>query len=363
MYLNESPLATSTCGGVDSYLGNYGDGASLQGLGDNCGTVCHTLQSLEKSAERLCSLVGPSAPRCINARQMVMRVRAGAIAGGCNCQATSPSVQSPRRPFADRGFGGLGQLTVPPRQRPTLTTGGPQLQMPPHETITGFPQDVTSLNAAQIALVNRTAEFIVRSWSGTTPITSVRVTGYINTNEWQSGLGERRATAVRDALVSAINRLRPGLVTRLRWKTEDRGLSSFAKVDVFLWAGPTPPPVPPLLRLPSPAEAARTLVQPGQETPEQRIQRILRELPPAPAQRRSFSQMFWQRVDQQLNSTMSRLNVPTSLRGHLRAGVHAAINRGSEALLNEIVGATRLPGETQEAIRSTTRALLAVPIR
>jgi hypothetical protein len=234
--------------------------------------------------------------------------------------------------------------------------------MPPHETISGFPPDGASLNAAQIASLNRTADFIARSWTGTAPITSVRVTGYINPNEWQSGLGERRATAVRDALVTALGRLRPGLATRIRWITEDRGFSSFAKVDIFLWAGPTQPPVPPLIRIPSPAEAARRLVPPGPETPEQRIQRILRELPPAPPTRRSFSQMFWQRVDEQLNSVMSRLNVPTALRGYLRDGVHAAIRRGSEALLNEVVGATRLPGEAQEAIRTTARALLEVPV-
>jgi hypothetical protein len=235
--------------------------------------------------------------------------------------------------------------------------------MPPFETITGFPQGGSSLSAAQIASLNRTGEFIARSWSGTSPITSVRVTGYVNANEGQPDLGERRANAVRDALVNAILRLQPGLPARIRWITEDRGLSTFAKVDVFLWAGPTQPPVPPLVRVPSPAEVARRIVPLGPETPEQRIQRILRELPPVPVQRRSFSQMFWQRVDEQLNSVMNRLNVPASLRGHVRDGLHAAIRRGSEALLNEIVGATRLPGETQEAIRTTARALLEVPIR
>jgi hypothetical protein len=72
--------------------------------------------------------------------------------------------------------------------------------------------------------------------------------------------------------------------------------------------------------------------------------------------------MFWQKVDEKLNSTMSRLDVPRSLRGHIRDGVHAAIRRGSEALLNQIVSATGLPSEVQDAIRGTVRGLIQVPI-
>ena len=70
-------------------------------------------------------------------------------------------------------------------------------------------------------------------------------------------LGQQRAVAVRDALVQALGSIRPGLATRLRWITEDRGLSAVSKVEIYLWAGPTPPPVPPLVRIPSPAEVAR----------------------------------------------------------------------------------------------------------
>ena len=169
--------------------------------------------------------------------------------------------------------------------------------------------------------------------------------------------------AVRDALVTALGRLRSTLPGQIRWVIEDRGFSPLAKVEIYLWAGSTPPPVPPLVRIPSPAEAARRIVPLGPETPEQRIQRILRTLPPAPPPKRSFNQMFWRRVDEQLDSAMSRLNVPHSLRSHIRDGAHAAIRRGSEAVLNQIVAATDLPTQIQEAIRTTVRGLLDVPIQ
>jgi hypothetical protein len=257
----------------------------------------------------------------------------------------------------------MGQLTLPPRPRPSLLQPGLQLRMPPHDTITGFPRDVATLSQAQLQRVNSTAQFIANTWPGTAAVTSIRLTGYIISEEWQAGLGERRALAVRDALISALGRLQPGLPTRIRWIIEDRGLSTIPKVEIYLWSGPTPPPVPPLIRIPSPAEAARKAIPLGPETPEQRLQRILRTLPPAPPPRRSFTDMFWQRVDEKLNSTMSRLDVPRSLRGHIRDGVHAAIRRGSEALLNQIVSATGLPSEVQESIRGTVRALIQVPIR
>ncbi len=279
-------------------------------------------------------------------------------------ESSSPAPTPAARPAPPAltlsGWGRFGQL--PPRRSRASLPGDLQLRMPAFETIAGFARGGAGLNAAQIDRVNRTAEFIARSWTGTSPITSIRVTGYIDRDEGQSDLGQQRAVAVRDALVVALGRQQPGLATRLRWITEDRGLSTAAKVEIYLWAGPTPPPVPPLVRIPSPAEVARTAVPMRPETPEERIQRILKTTPPSPPRRRSVSQAVWQRVDEGLDSTMSRLRVPPSLRKPIRDGVHAAISRGSEAFLKQILEASDLPGEVQEAIRGTVQGLLQVPL-
>jgi hypothetical protein len=234
--------------------------------------------------------------------------------------------------------------------------------MPAFETITGFARDGASLSAAQLGRVKRAAEFIAQSWRGTSPITSIRVTGYIDANEAESDLGQRRAAAVRDALLRALGSARPGLATRLRWIVEDRGFSSVAKVEIYLWHGPTPPPVPPLVRVPSPAEAARRVAPMRPETPEARIRRIITTPPPTPHPRKSFSQMFWNKVDDNLNSTMSRLGVPQSLRGPLRDAAHAAIERGAESLLNKALDQTGLGNEAKEAIRASVRAAARTPI-
>jgi hypothetical protein len=114
--------------------------------------------------------------------------------------------------------------------------------MPAFATLTGFARGGASLNAAQLERVKRAAEFIAQSWRSTSPITSIRITGYIDANEGQSDLGQRRAVTVRDALLRALGSARPGLATRLRWIVEDRGFSPVAKVEIYLWHGPTPPP-------------------------------------------------------------------------------------------------------------------------
>jgi outer membrane protein OmpA-like peptidoglycan-associated protein len=279
-------------------------------------------------------------------------------------ETTPPPAPIPPRAVPPRsnlsGWGQFGELL--PRPHNPLT-GGLQLRMPAFATLTGFARGGASLNTAQLERVKRAAEFVAQSWRGTSPITSIRITGYIDAREWQSDLGQRRAVAVRDALLRALGSARPGLATRLRWIIEDRGFSPVAKVEIYLWHGPTPPLVPPLVRLPSPAEAARTVAPMRPETPEERIQRILRTSMPSQPVRRTFREAFWRQVDERLNSAMGRLGVPNSLRGPIRDGVHAAIERGSAALLDQVLEASGLPGEVQEALRETVRATggLTVP--
>jgi hypothetical protein len=177
-------------------------------------------------------------------------------------EAEPPSPPPPQRPPQRAAppaanLSGWRRFGEPPPRRRSSITNGLQLRMPAFTTISGFRPGSAILSTAQVEEVKRAAEFIARSWPGSSPVTSVRITGYIDANEAQSDLGQRRAVAVRDALVQALGSIRPGLATRLRWITEDRGLSVVSKVEIYLWVGPTPMPVPPLVRIPSPAEVAR----------------------------------------------------------------------------------------------------------
>jgi hypothetical protein len=66
-------------------------------------------------------------------------------------------------------------------------------------------------------------------------------------------------------------------------------------------------------------------------------------------------------MDETLNSTMSRVGVPPSLRGPVRDAAHAAIRQGGEGILNRAPDETGMSSEAKEAIRSTVRAAAQTP--
>ena len=94
------------------------------------------------------------------------------------------------------GWGRFGE--PPPGRRPSLSNGL-QLRMPAFTTITGFTRGGASLSAAQLEGVKRAAEFIARSWPGASPVTSVRITGYIDAQRIavRPGAATRRRRARR----------------------------------------------------------------------------------------------------------------------------------------------------------------------
>jgi hypothetical protein len=134
-------------------------------------------------------------------------------------------------------------------------------------------------------------------------------------------------------------------------------------VEVFV----APPlPTPPIssdrpVRLPTPEEAARRAIH--EETTNEKISRILRTPSPAPLARRSFSQMFWQRVDEKLDSAMNRVGVPEQLRSKIREGAHAAITRGAEAIFDQVLDAAEVTGAARQALKNAVSAALQTPVR
>ena len=265
------------------------------------------------------------------------------------------------------GFSGLSepgaQLRTPrllQRQEPTwrtrarLTPDSP-LRMPPYATITGFAENQAQLTSAQLQSIQTTAQMIVHSWRTMSPITSLRVSGYANNYETVPRIDIQRTQNVRDALVRALFALDTNLPRRIRWEPDEpRGVTAGApRVEIFAWAGITPPPPrQPDPRIPPPAD-----FDPGES-----IDRFLRTLPPRPPGR-SISGWFWNEVDTRLNSVMSRLNVPQKLRGPIRDGAHAAIERGADAIFNQVLDAAQLTGAPRDALSATVRGLLQQPVR
>jgi hypothetical protein len=251
------------------------------------------------------------------------------------------------------------------------------LRLPPFEVLRGFGPGRWRLDQTHLAQIQRLAEHIVRTWTTTSPVTGIKFVGYADPVERQTAV--QRVGAARAALVDAISRLNAAVLPGIELSSEDGGSSPaqdgvVRRVEILLWVGfgiPFAPPaqrpsvwalpqirVSPPVRIPTPAEVARKVYSMQPETPEERIRRILTTLPPSSRPPRSFSQMFWATVDQSLDSAMSRIGVPQSLRGLLRDGAHAAISRGAEETLNRVLDASGLSSNAREAIRSTVRAAI-----
>jgi hypothetical protein len=206
-------------------------------------------------------------------------------------------------------------------------------------------------------------------------------------------LGKQRALAVQQALVEALNRRSAGIASQLEIIPQTAGeklpvgdprtpagRAHNRRVAIFLDSDEpgqsTPQPTAPgassgrpqsptsarPIRIPTPEEVARRRVPIRPETPEERLNRILRTPLPSRPPRRSFSQMFWRALDNRLNATMGSLNIPSAWRNPIREAAHAAIRRGGEAGLNAVMDLAGLGSQAKEAVRATVRGALQMPI-
>jgi OmpA family len=284
------------------------------------------------------------------------------------------------------------------RQRQTMVFRPTTIRVQPFLVLDRFLHNQARLMPFHTPMIDRLASHVVASWRTPQPLRTIRLVGHTDPTGregYNLALGLRRAQAIRSGLIAAIERLSPGLTQQMNIMPQSLGETRPVRTDptpegrarnrrvvVFLssvgtaptppGSGPTPPPtgaVPPTTP-PSPSPPAgrplnlRVPFPPMRpETPEERIQRILTTPPPIQPPRRSFNQMFWKKVDDSLTSTMGRLGVPRHLRGPIRDAAHGAIERGTQAVLDQMLDRTDLSSEAKEAIRATIRAAMQTPIR
>jgi hypothetical protein len=335
----------------------------------------------------------------------------------CHCESCRPGIsglaeryvpEEDGRPEPGRtgAYDSLGLVTG---ERAGVTTGGPRQRQPmvfppttirvrPFLVLDRFLHDQAHPMPFHTPMIDRIAGHVVASWRTPQPVRTIRLVGHTDRTGRGAdsvALGLRRAQAIRSGLIAAIERLRPGLTQQVhiipqslgetrpvRTDQTPEGRARNRRVAVFLSSigttptpqglGPTPlppgamPPSTPPSSSPSggrPLDLRVPLPPIRPETPEERLQRILTTPPPAPLPRRSFNQMFWQKVDDSLTSTMGRLGVPERLRGPIRDAAHGAIERGTQSVLDHMLDRTDLSREAKEAIRATIRAAMQTPVR
>lgn len=132
----------------------------------------------------------------------------------------------------------------------------------------------------------------------------------------------------------------------------------FVRLPMGLGIPPLRPPAP-LASTPKPPLI--TEITPKLETPEERLNRILLEPLPAGPPKRSLTKMFWTKVDDRLNSVMRAANVPDWMRGPIRDGAHAAIEKIAEAPFSNALTTAGVAPNVREAVLAVVKAAMAEP--
>jgi outer membrane protein OmpA-like peptidoglycan-associated protein len=101
----------------------------------------------------------------------------------------------------------------------------------------------------------------------------------------------------------------------------------------------------------------RTFFQP--ETPEKRLEKMLKEPPPTPIpkQSSSISDIFWKKFDDSIDSVLRDMKVPTKYRGFIKEKARSALEKGAEVVLDKALDQIGVTGKEKEMIKSTLDAL------
>jgi outer membrane protein OmpA-like peptidoglycan-associated protein len=106
-------------------------------------------------------------------------------------------------------------------------TPGPVPPRPPASSILDrFQFDRATVQPFHLPRIGQIASAVVASWNTRTPIRTIRLVGHADSRggaAYNQALGQRRALAVRDRLVTAIRRLRPAIVGRVRFMPQTMG--------------------------------------------------------------------------------------------------------------------------------------------
>jgi hypothetical protein len=108
------------------------------------------------------------------------------------------------------------------------------------------------------------------------------------------------------------------------------------------------------------AVAARIVKTPATEKErlEQKLQDMLTKPVPKPPAKRSFSELFWKKVDERVNAAMQRTGVPQRLRGPVRSAVRKAIEKGATEGLGRSLEELGVKGEAKEAVEAVVKRVL-----
>jgi len=92
---------------------------------------------------------------------------------------------------------------------------------------------------------------------------------------------------------------------------------------------------------------------PPEPSPDDPIGRIPLSGPfPQPGKQQTYSEMFWKKLDDWVDSELSRMEVSAKYRGYIKKGAHMAVEKGADAILEQALKNAGLSSEAIEAFKS-----------
>jgi outer membrane protein OmpA-like peptidoglycan-associated protein len=264
-------------------------------------------------------------------------------------------------------IGDLRQAPAPGPQPPVTLAMRPLVAV-----VGGFAFDRALVRGPGARKIEEVAKRVVASFASSQPVGTIRLVGHtdsVGSAAHNRQLGTLRAVAVRNELVRVIDRMGPGLSTRLAFVVASagetfpvesnrsaRGRMLNRRVDVFLSAASVPrvPPPPPLI--PSPEDAARRIVpEPRPETLEERLDRLLKTYPRL---EKTPGTPLGKAILVKLDAELARRRLPA----FARRAILRAVGSGSEKLLEQVMGVAGLDAQTKEAVRQIIKGMLGRPL-
>jgi len=96
-------------------------------------------------------------------------------------------------------------------------------------------------------------------------------------------------------------------------------------------------------------------VQVEPESPEKRLERIIREKPPEPPFKRSLSEMFWSKFDEKTEDILRKAGVPAKYRLYVKDAARAAVEKGAEKALDEALDKAGLGEKEKRAVKEAIK--------
>ena len=156
--------------------------------------------------------------------------------------------------------------------------------------------------------------------------------------------------------------MRPETGGTAKEREENRRYNRRAEIIIFPEIGretasapkkPEKEAAPPVLKLP---ESIRP------ETPEERLNRILKEKPPEPIKRRSLEEVLREKLDETLDDGLSKIGVPKEYRGYIKDAARSAVEKGVWEVLDRALDGAGVKGKDKDMIKKIIEGVSKEPL-